>query len=959
MSADAADLLCPVLVGRDGEAATLVAHLDAACAGAGRLLVVEGEAGAGKSRLLRHVADVAAARAVPVLTGRAVPGGSPLPFRPLSEAVLVAGRRLRTADVPDLVGFGGALARLAPDAAAAPPTAAESPLLVAEAVVRLLRHHGRDRGCLLLLEDLHWADAETLAVAAYLADTLGDEPVLCVASTRPGPGPVRTALLDRLPRGAVLGLGPLGPDACTSMVAACLRTDDPDPALGAFVAGHCDGLPFMVEELLAGLVSGGALVRAGAGGWRVTGPLTPQVPRSLAESVRSRLEQLPARGIDVLGAAATLGRRFEWELLPGVAAVDGAVAVEVLRAAVAQQLVAVDGTRFRFRHALSREAVLAELLPPERAAMAGRALVAVERGHPGLPAQWCELAGSLAETAGLPGRAAALAVESARRAHRRGALGTAEAAARRARALVPPGSPVAADADESLARTLAEAGRPVEAREAAARALPLLDDDPARACDLLLVMTRAAIAAGAADAAALLAAARATAARAPDDDAVAARLDAVDAHIALAGDDTVGARALADRAVAVAVRAGAPEVECEALEVLGRTGSTPAERTGAFDRIAATAERHAMAHWRIRALHETALTTWGPEGRRRVAQVRRLAVDAGALVTVAQMDLVRADRALSAFDAATCLDAATRCVEASRRYGLASLPVALLWLAGGHALTGDVAATEAALARAQDAAPGDPRILADAWGRVRARLAQVRGDRAAQRAALDRSMVHTRVAPRTGSVYPGQFEWAVLCAIDDDDLGAAARAEIADSMMARNGFDAPVLLSQAVAHGRCGRAALAAQAVARARGKLAQLGVQDWAIQVMLLVAEAAVRDGWGEPVTWLRESEAHFVAVAQEGLAQECRRLLRRAGAPVPRRRAGDPDVPTQLRGMGVTGREFEVLVLIADGLTTREIADRLVLSPRTVEHHASRLLARTGRRSRAELADLLRQTG
>ncbi|RTL63682.1 MAG: helix-turn-helix transcriptional regulator [Pseudonocardiaceae bacterium] len=914
--------------------------------------------GAGKSRLLRHVADAAVARGLPVLTGRAVPGGSPLPFRPLSEAVLVAGRRLRSGDVPDLVGFDGALARLAPDAAAPPATAAESPVLVAEAVVRLLRHLGRDHGCLLVLEDLHWADAETLAVAAYLADTLADEPVLCLTSARPGTGPVRTALLDRLPRGGVLDLGPLGADACTTMVAACLRTDDPDPALGAFVAGHCDGLPFMVEELLAGLVSDGTLVRDAAG-WHVTGPLTPQVPRSLAESVRSRLDQLPPKGIDVLGAAATLGRRFEWELLPGVAAVDGAVAVDVLRAAVALQLVTVDGTRFRFRHALSREAVLAELLPPERAAMAGRALVAVERGHPGLPAEWCELAGSLAETAGRPGHAAALAVESARRAHRRGALGTAEAAARRARALVPPGTPVAADADESLARTLAEAGRPVEAREAAARALPLLGDDPGRAADLLLVTTRAAIAAGSDDAAALLEAARDAAARAPADDAVAARLDAVGAHIALAAADTATARALAARAVDTAVRAGAPDVECEALEVLGRTGSSQAERTGVFERIAATAERHAMPHWRIRALHETALTTWGPAGRRRVAEVRRLAVDAGALVTVAQMDLVRADRALSVFDAAACLDAATRCAEASRRYGLASLPVALLWLAGGHALTGDVAATEAAIAHAEDAAPGDPRILADAWGRVRARLAQVRGDRAAQRAALDRSMGWTRVAPRTESVYPGQFEWAVLCAIDDDDLGAAARAEIADSMMARNGFDAPVLLSEAVAHGRCGRAAQAAEAVARTRENLARLGVQAWAIQVMLLVAEAAVRDGWGDPATWLRESEAHFVSVAQDGLAQECRALLRRVGAPVPRRRAGDPDVPAELRGMGVTGREFEVLVLIADGLTTREIADRLVLSPRTVEHHASRLLARTGRRSRAELADLLRQTG
>ena len=91
-----------------------------------------------------------------------------------------------------------------------------------------------------------------------------------------------------------------------------------------------------------------------------------------------------------------------------------------------------------------------------------------------------------------------------------------------------------------------------------------------------------------------------------------------------------------------------------------------------------------------------------------------MAADAGAHVTVAQMDLVLADMALDAFERDTCREAAERCVDASRRYGLASLPVALLWLAGARALDGRGTEMEAVLAEAAAAAPGDPRVEADA-----------------------------------------------------------------------------------------------------------------------------------------------------------------------------------------------------------------------------------------------------
>ncbi len=117
------------------------------------------------------------------------------------------------------------------------------------------------------------------------------------------------------------------------------------------------------------------------------------------------------------------------------------------------------------------------------------------------------------------------------------------------------------------------------------------------------------------------------------------------------------------------------------------------------------------------------------------------------------------------------------------------------------------------------------------------------------------------------------------------------------------------------------------------------------------LAAEAALADGWGDPVGWLREAAAYFAARGDDRVAAACRGLLRRAGSPVPRRRPGGGELPGQLRALGVTEREADVLRLLAAGLGNREIAERMFLSPRTVEKHVASLLAKTGLR-RAQVA-------
>jgi DNA-binding CsgD family transcriptional regulator len=124
------------------------------------------------------------------------------------------------------------------------------------------------------------------------------------------------------------------------------------------------------------------------------------------------------------------------------------------------------------------------------------------------------------------------------------------------------------------------------------------------------------------------------------------------------------------------------------------------------------------------------------------------------------------------------------------------------------------------------------------------------------------------------------------------------------------------------------------------------------------LAAEAALTDGWGEPLDWLREAAAFFAARGEQPVAAACRALLRQAGAPVPRTGPAAA-VSANLRALGVTVREADVLALVTEGLTNRELAARLHLSPRTVEKHVASLLTKTGCRRRAQLAGYAARLG
>ncbi len=158
-----------------------------------------------------------------------------------------------------------------------------------------------------------------------------------------------------------------------------------------------------------------------------------------------------------------------------------------------------------------------------------------------------------------------------------------------------------------------------------------------------------------------------------------------------------------------------------------------------------------------------------------------------------------------------------------------------------------------------------------------------------------------------------------------------------------------LLLTDAVLLGREGRAR---QAAAAAEQAVRAAEPYPTALHLGLrLVAEAAEADGWGEPVVWLRQAEHHFHQEDVPAVAGACRAALRRLGAPVHQHRAGTDRIPEELLAQGVTVREYEVFVLLADRLGNKDIAERLFISPRTVEKHIASLITKSGHANRAGL--------
>lgn len=954
------DVLCPVVVGRENELAALDAAMSAAADGAGRVVFLAGEAGIGKSRLVREVVRRARERGMATLVGRALERTTTTPFRALAEALAGVALDGRIFDDPRLTAARGALAWLLPGEPS--PSAEASELVVSEALTRLLGVQGGRQGSLLVLEDLHWTDPETLAVIEYLCDHLGRQPALCVATVRTGEDSGIDDRIRLLAERRVADLVPLrrldgsGVDA---MLRSCLGANEVPVDIASFIRARAEGVPLFVEELLSGLVESDALIR-NDGGWRVVSRLAPAVPLTFRDTIRRRLERLGPQARAVVDAAATLGRRFDWSLLPAATGLDEAAVVAALRELTATQLIVTDDDTFCFRHALSREVVLAERLPPERARLAAAALAALDAAHPDPVGEWDDLSAELAERSGQRERAATDLLRSARRALRRGALGTADAALARAGDLAGDREALALEIDEIGAYVAALRG---DADTATQRARSVLAAGPPqgqagpRRSGLALALARAALAAGRWQDADHRAAEARGYADEEGEDANAAEADALAAQVAIA-EGRVGAAAdVARRAVAIGQAAAAPAAVCEGLEVLGRC-TRPHDLEAAeayFRRALDVAERHDLALWAARAMHELGTIDLLRGTRRGYFEAARdAAADAGATGLVALCELHVAAISAANWETETAIEAAERCVDLSRGLGLNTLGMGLVHLGAAHAQAGDEAAMERALEAATEFAPTEVDVAAGAPGRARMKLALRRADLEAARRFLDEAAAVLAAHPAVAFPFWGLR--ALLHAILPGDAPEAAYLQARAAAGRDHQFNRhTTTLAAAVLAGRAGDREEAERRRLEATALDPGVG-GPWRAMVSALIGSAELTDGWGEGARDVREALAVFDEHGLEELASWCRAVLRDAGEPVPRRGRGESHVPPELRGLGVTSREVDVLALLRESLTNREIAGRLHLSPRTVDRHVANLLTKTAASDRGELADLAR---
>ncbi|GAA1341478.1 helix-turn-helix transcriptional regulator [Saccharothrix algeriensis] len=375
------------LVARGREMSGLRAALDEAARGRAGAVLLAGDAGVGKTRLVDELA--ASAPDALVLTGRCLDvGETGLPYLPFTEVLgqvreaglldvrarPALGRLLPELALPESQD-GGGLSGLPSYLVGRRPEQDVGQLQLFDAVHGVLGELAAERPVLLVLEDLHWADASTRHLLSFLFSRLRSQRLLVVGTYRSDDlhrsHPLRPLLneLVRLPAVQRLDLAPLSAIDARSFVAA-LADDLPDDVV-LEVAERSEGNPFFAEELIAVATSG-------------TG-----IPWTLAEVLLARIERLSPAAQHVVRVASVGGRSVRHDLLREVAGADDVALDEALREAVQHHVLLVGRNEvYTFRHALLREAVHGDLLPGERvrlhsayaAAYAARIAATSDRG---------------------------------------------------------------------------------------------------------------------------------------------------------------------------------------------------------------------------------------------------------------------------------------------------------------------------------------------------------------------------------------------------------------------------------------------------------------------------------------------------------------------------------------------------------------------------------------------------
>lgn len=961
------------LVGRETELRVLAAALTDALtvegAGRGAVVVVRGPAGIGKTRLVAETLGEVLPAGVPVLRGRASATGLVAPLRPFSEALAALQRRGALPGPDVLAGYHTVLGRVLPDLAG-PDTSRlpESSIAFAEAMLRVLMHAGSDRGCVLVLEDVHDADDETLAVIEYLADNLADVPAALVVTLRDTASPA-LAFVDQLQRrGAVetIRLAPLGRDDLPALVRSCLGGGDADlpDALVELVWNGTGGGPLQVEELLFELVESGQLMRADES-WQLVGTGPDGVTAGVERSITTRLGHLDPRAARLLATAALLGDTFPVEVVHHAAGSEQREFFEQLQSAVrAQLLVAADRPDwYGFAHPVIREVALRQASPEERREQALALADTVVALRPRLADGWRAAAAELYEIAGRGHAAVSMLLAAGRRALDGGDPATAVRLL--SRALVDgedagdePGADEFTDTAvrEALLRALIDVGQLDRAKDLVAGSR-----DPGSRADAHLALAWAFHLAGRSDAARdELAAARLVDAGDAGDPAVAAErqahFEATAANLALddnSVDDPATVEQFAREAAARAESAGAVEAACRAWHAVARLARLHdlAESSRSFERLVALARQHELRGWIVLGLVGLAGNAWLGEGDAASLDVARRQADADGAVQLSlavAANLVLDDVLRNRLDHAA--EAVAGVLAESTRLGNRGLVAySTMTTAVLHAHAGRRAEATEALARL-DRLQGDPDSVRNLAVGLGLAVLDVLDSEDGQARATLRTLALDEAGHRSMFQLTGTAGLLPLLDALAGDLDRAAIEELLASTRGGMRWNRQFAeLALAVVAGAAGDHAAAEAAARRAREAASlyplalHLGTR--------LVGERAADDGWGEPVRWLREAEQWFHDASLETASRACRAILRRLGEQVGQRREGAGEIPPDVRKRGVTVREFEVYRLVLDKHGNKAIAERLHISPRTVEKHIASLLAKYGVESRSSL--------
>jgi DNA-binding CsgD family transcriptional regulator/tetratricopeptide (TPR) repeat protein len=342
------------LVGRSDQLAALRSAAQSAAGGTARVVLVAGDAGIGKTRVINEASEQARADGFVVVLGGCLQLGEvSVAYAPLVEALRDLRTQLGEPALNELLGpgqadIGALLGGNTTDSAVAQSS---GPLF--EHVLGLLNRLGQQQPVMLVFEDLHWADASTRDLVAFLGRNLRESRVVLLLTYRPDElhrrHPLRPLItdLERDPQVERVTLTGLERDDLVQLL-----TEISDDALSDEMVDELltrsDGNPFYVEELVA------------AGG------IGRGLPATLADVILGRVSRLSDPTQAVLHDAAVLGYEVDDVLLAQVTQQPLSTVTAALREAVLDQLLVIDGDACRFRHALVREALYDDLLPGER-----------------------------------------------------------------------------------------------------------------------------------------------------------------------------------------------------------------------------------------------------------------------------------------------------------------------------------------------------------------------------------------------------------------------------------------------------------------------------------------------------------------------------------------------------------------------------------------------------------------